>query len=127
MYKRQKDGETASARIGGGSKFVGSKADLDLSEIQPFKRDTLPPIKHVTIAIKLDETEDKLQKELDKQVHIETVNPADVSKKVLMRCNIIRSKKEGSRSLPKGGGHLMSMSERSLRQIYEDVYHKHYY
>jgi len=63
----------------------------------------------------------KLEKQ---QTHIETVNPIEVSKKVLVRCNVIRPKRDGVKTLAKGEGHLMSMSERSLGQIYADVYRK---
>ena len=101
-----------------------SKPDLDLSDNQTrsSKGDKLPMIRQVTIA--LNDQDEKQSKEYGKQSNLETVNPADVSKKVLMKCNVIKNKKNGVKALPKGSGHLMSMSERNLKQIYQELYRK---
>ena len=111
------------------SKFLGSK-DLDISEISHLKssKDMLPLVRHVTIAAKIEE-EERSQRESEKlasQVQPENINATDLSKKVLLKCNIIRTKREGVPTLNRGDGHLMTMSEKSIRQIYQDVYHKPY-
>jgi len=129
--KKPREGIELPATVGGRdreSKFIGSK-DLDISEISHLKnsKDLLPLVKHVTIATKIDE-EERSQRESDKlaQAQAENINTTELSKKVLLKCNIIRPKRDGIPTLNKGDGHLMSMSEKNLRQVYQDVYQKAY-
>jgi len=108
---------------------------LDVSDM-PSKgsKESLPMIKRATIsptAIMRGDEDERFSKEFEKvqmqqqlQQHAENINPVEVSKKVLMKCNIIKPKKEGQKTLTKGDGHLMSMSEKNLRQVYEHVFHK---
>ena len=105
-----------------------SSADSISEDMSPklTKEATLPYLRQATVVSpKAGDTFDERQTKLEKQqTHIETVNPIEVSKKVLIKCNVIRPKKENVKTLGKGEGHLMSMSERSLGQIYSEVYHK---
>jgi len=134
LNKRPKENSDGSTR-GRGSNFINSR-DLDVSDM-PSKpsKDSLPIIKRVTTvspsAITRIEGEERFSKEFEKvqmqqqlQQHAENINPVEVSKKVLLKCNIIKPRKEGLRPLNKGDGHLMSMSEKSLKQVYEQVFHK---
>mgnify|MGYP006976749111 CR=1 FL=1 len=59
-----------------------------------------------------------------KKQNTESLDPREISKTVLMKCNIIRKKKDNVPTLHKGEGHLSTMSEKTLKQIYQDVYHK---
>ena len=100
-----------------------------------YSNGSLPMIKRVTTVspshIMRIEEEERFSKEFEKvqmqqqlQQHAENINPVEVSKKVLTKCNIIKPKKDGIKTLGKGDGHLMSMSEKNLKQVYEYVFHK---
>ena len=119
LYRRQKETEEANTRL---KSKAGSDLDLSDNQTRSTKGDKLPLIRQVTIA--LGDQDEKQSKEYEKQNNIETVNPTEVSKKVLMKCNVIKLKKDGVKALPKGSGHLMSMSERNLKQIYQELYRK---
>ncbi len=89
--------------------------DLENSETFNMRsnKETLPSVKHVTI------DEEKQNDKIIAQAQVESVNPSDVSKKVLLKCNIIRNKRDGIPVLGRGDGHL-SMSDKSLKYIYQN-------
>jgi len=60
----------------------------------------------------------------DRAYQLDGVNPVDVSKKILLKCNVIRNKNGNSQKLSKGSGHLISCPDKSMRQVYEEIYHK---
>lgn len=65
----------------------------------------------------------ELEKKLtDKQAQIEVVDPSEASKDVLLKCNIIRSRKPNAYVLRKGEGHLIGISDLTLGEIYRDIY-----
>lgn len=102
-----------------------SSADSFTSDMSPKPGANLPYLRQATTASPKAEGFEERQMKLEKQqTHIETVNPIEVSKKVLIKCNVIKPKKDGVMTLKKGDGHLMSMSERNLKEVYEQVYHK---
>lgn len=100
-----------------------NSTDQTISEGHTTATKGLPPLRQQTMGVvRFEELEEKA-KETEKQMIIDTVNPVDVSKKVLVKCNIIRPKREGIKTLPKGGGHLM-MSEKNLKEVYQELYQK---
>jgi len=108
-YKEKEDGSAG----GRGSNFINSR-DLDVSDM-PSKgsKESLPMIKRATIsptAIMRGDEDERFSKEFEKvqmqqqlQQHAENINPVEVSKKVLMKCNIIKPKKEGQKNSDKRG------------------------
>ena len=132
--KKPKENSDGSVRHRG-SNFINSR-DLDVSDMpSKYSNGSLPMIKRVTTVspshIMRIEEEERFSKEFEKvqmqqqlQQHAENINPVEVSKKVLTKCNIIKPKKDGIKTLGKGDGHLMSMSEKNLKQVYEYVFHK---
>jgi len=120
----QKENQVGSARAYNIYKNRSS-ADITGSENHNTTKG-LPPIRQPTMAAVRFEEEEKAR-EAEKKVHIETINPVDVSKTVLEKCNIIRPKREGIKTLAKGAGHLMSMSEKNLEEVYQYVYGKKHY
>lgn len=59
-----------------------------------------------------------------KNVNIESINPVEVSKKILLNCNFIKAKPLSVRTLHSGEGHLSMLPLKSVREIYHDVFHK---
>mmetsp|Transcript_4889 Transcript_4889/g.4083 ORF Transcript_4889/g.4083 Transcript_4889/m.4083 type:complete len:131 (+) Transcript_4889:140-532(+) len=57
-----------------------------------------------------------------KAMATEGMNPNEVSKNVLLKCNVIRKKKDTVSLLHQGDGHLVSSPEKSLRQVYSEVF-----
>ena len=67
---------------------------------------------------------EETQKVAGKNVNIDNINPVEISKKILLNCNFIKSKPLSVRTLHTGDGHLSMLPQKSLREIYHDVYHK---
>lgn len=119
-------------------------APLDFERTRDFKKDTdserlspnpkytkLPPLK---TGKQLDHSTSKDpggfdpdnddQKVLEKNYNIESVNPVEISKQILLDCNFIRPRNQSIPVLHGGDGHCMTLSDKSIREIYSDVYHK---
>lgn len=58
-----------------------------------------------------------------KKNQLEGLDPREVSKNILLKCNVIRPRKTNAPVLHKGEGHMFSNSEKSLRQVYTEVYY----
>ncbi|CAD8072311.1 unnamed protein product [Paramecium primaurelia] len=53
---------------------------------------------------------------------LETFNPVETSKSVLEKCNVIRNKNPKISTIHKGQGHLISTLDKSIQEIYKDIY-----
>ncbi|CAK81193.1 unnamed protein product (macronuclear) [Paramecium tetraurelia] len=53
---------------------------------------------------------------------LETFNPIETSKSVLEKCNVIRGKNPKISTIHKGQGHLISTLDKSIQEIYKDIY-----
>ena len=91
---------------------------------QAFSVYRLPPIKSIPELSEDDpNVVQKIVSEIDRKFQIDGVNPVDVSKKILLKCNIIRNRHEGISVLQKGNGHLIG-SDKTVGEIYKNIYHK---
>ena len=94
------------------------------SSNQGLSMHKLPPIKMIPEIVEDDlNVVQKLVSDKDKSYQIDGVNPVDVSKKILLKCNIIRNRHDGVSVLLKGNGHLIG-SDKTIGEIYQDVYHR---
>ena len=56
--------------------------------------------------------------------HLETFNPVETSKKILLKCNVIKEKNPKVREIHPGEGHLISTLDKSIGEVYRDIYHR---
>ncbi len=70
----------------------------------------------------MDDENELAKKQTDKQQQIEVIDPSEASKDVLLKCNIIKTKKPNAHNLRRGEGHLMGMSDLTLGEIYREFY-----
>ena len=116
--KRGSPGQTIS-----GANVTSTNLITSINHVVSMNK--LPPIK--TIPEIIDDDSNTVQKMVsDKDrggYQLDGVNPVDVSKKILLKCNIIRNRHDGVPVLQKGSGHLIG-SEKTVGEIYEDIYHR---
>lgn len=98
-----------------------------LEEHTPLERPKhkLPPLKgkdHHSQG--LDVEHEDTQKALERNYNIESVNPVEISKQVLMDCNYIKPKSEHVKTLRLGEGHLSMLPDQSIKEIYHSFYNK---
>jgi len=55
---------------------------------------------------------------------MEAFNPVESSKKVLTACHVIKIKNPKVKYIPMGSGHLISTLDKSIADVYHDLYHK---
>lgn len=83
------------------------------------------PIRRNETSVGFDEEKNtEQQKQPEKQATVEVVDPAEASRKVLLTCNITKSKPVNAHNLKRGEGHLIGMSEISVAEIYRSVYNR---
>lgn len=112
-------------KVRGASKVIGEDATPGSSRQKfslNFKGIMKDGGKDTTGIEQLDNEEG--QKVNGKNLNIDNVNPAEVSKKILLKCNFIKPKPLSVRTLHSGEGHLSMLPEKSVREIYHDVYRK---
>ncbi|KAL4506611.1 hypothetical protein ABPG72_000182 [Tetrahymena utriculariae] len=69
--------------------------------------------------------EDQKSKAKDQKVdQMEAFNPVETSKKVLQLCNVIKKKNQKVKHVGKGQGHLISTLDRSISEVYQNLYNK---
>lgn len=54
---------------------------------------------------------------------MEAFNPVETSKKVLEGCKIIKNKNPKVKYLSPGDGHLISTLDKSISELYNELYH----
>ena len=54
----------------------------------------------------------------------DNINPVEISKKILIDCNFIKTKPQAIRTLHPGEGHMSFLPLKSNREIYQDVLHR---
>ena len=112
----------SSSQINSGANVTHN--NLVNSSNQGLSMHKLPPIKTIPEIGEDDfNVLQKLVSDKDKSYQLDGVNPVDVSKKILLKCNIIRNRHEGVSVLLKGNGHLIG-SDKTIGEIYQDVYHR---
>jgi hypothetical protein len=57
-----------------------------------------------------------------KKNNLEGLDPREVSKNILLKCNVIQKRRDNAPVLGKGDGHLISNSEKDLRSVYHELY-----
>lgn len=57
-----------------------------------------------------------------KKNNLEGLDPREVSKNILLKCNVIQPRRGNTSLLSKGEGHLICNSEKDLRTIYHELY-----
>jgi hypothetical protein len=60
----------------------------------------------------------------ERNYQLDGINPVEVSKKILFKCNVIRNRHGSTSPLAKGSGHLTSYPDKTVREVYHDVLHK---
>jgi len=101
---------------------------MPYSQIASKQSIILPPLKpqRMNTHTDIEDHEDNTSKILPvaSNYQVENVNPAEVSKSVLIKCNIVRPKNTAIPPLKKGSGHLMICTELPIKDEYEKVYKK---
>lgn len=113
----------------GGSPTAKKDGEGDFSVSEYGKKAKLPPLKpnkefNLKDSLSPGEADIEEQKAAEKNYNIESVNPAEISKQILLDCNYIKPHNPNVSPLRIGDGHLMSLPDRSVRQIYQDIYHR---
>ncbi|EGR29788.1 hypothetical protein IMG5_148700, partial [Ichthyophthirius multifiliis] len=74
---------------------------------------------------KLSQDDQKeINKDDQKADQLEAFNPVETSKQILLLCNVIRNKNHKTKTLKMGDGHLISTLQKSVSQVYQEIYHK---
>jgi hypothetical protein len=120
--EKEKDKKEASFMADGSPAHAGSiKITSDMGELPRSPTISLPNIKGKMVN---DAESDKKGENSNKKHQLEGLDPREVSKNILTKCNIIQPRKPTVNILRKGDGHLMSMSDKSMRDIYDEIYNK---
>lgn len=113
----------------GNSPTSKKEGEGDYSMTENGRKAKLPPLKNLKDSSNKEtmngpEIDIEEQKAMEKNYNIESVNPAEISRQILLECNYIKPHNPVIPALRSGDGHLMSLPDKSLRQIYQEVYHK---